>query len=63
MSKISKVKLNKQNQFNFNVSFNQSELDLMKDWTLYCKENYFTRVGGIKRLIKQELKEQRLVLK
>ena len=60
---MSKIKLNKQNQFNFNVSFNQSELDLVKDWTLYCKENYFTRVSGIKRLIKQELKEQRLVLK
>ena len=63
MSKISKVKLNKQNQFNFNVSFNQSELDLMKDWSLYCKENYFSRVSGIKRLIKQELQEKRLVLK
>ena len=63
MSKISKVKLNKQNQFNFNVSFNQSELDFIKEWSEYTKENYIPRVSGIKRLMKRELEEKRLLMR
>ena len=60
---MSKIKLNSNKQYNLNVSFNKSELDFAEDWTKYCKENYFTRVSGIKRLMKQELKEKRLVIK
>ena len=60
---MSKIKLNSNKQNNLNVSFNKSELDFAEDWTKYCKENYFTRVSGIKRLMKQELKEKRLVMK
>ena len=60
---MSKVKLNSNNQFNLNVSFNKSELDFIKEWSDYTKENYIPRVSGIKRLMKQELKEKRLVMK
>ena len=60
---MSQIKLNKQNQYNLNVSFNQSELDFIKEWSEYTKENYIPRVSGIKRLMKQELKEKRLVMK
>ncbi len=60
---MSKVKLNSNNQFNLNVSFNKSELDFIKEWSEYTKENYIPRVSGIKRLMKQELKEKRLVMK
>ena len=59
---MSKVKLNSNNQFNLNVSFNKSELDFIKEWSEYTKENYIPRVSGIKRLMKQELKEKRLVI-
>ena len=60
---MSQVKLNKQNQFNLNVSFNKSELDFIKEWSEYTRENYIPRISGIKRLMKQELKEKRLVMK
>ena len=60
---MSKFKLNRNNQYNLNVSFNKSELDFIKEWTEYTKENYIPRVSGIKRLMKQELKEKRLVMK
>ena len=60
---MSKFKLNRNNQYNLNVSFNQSELDFIKEWSEYTKENYIPRVSGIKRLMKQELKEKRLVMK
>ena len=60
---MSKFKLNRNNQYNLNVSFNKSELDFIKEWSEYTKENYIPRVSGIKRLIKQELKEKRLVMK
>ena len=60
---MSQIKLNKQNQYNLNVSFNKSELDFIKEWSEYTKENYIPRVSGIKRLMKQELKEKRLVMK
>ena len=54
---MSKIKLNSNNQYNLNVSFNKSELDFIKEWSEYTKENYIPRVSGIKRLMKQELKE------
>ena len=60
---MSQVKLNRNNQYNLNVSFNKSELDFIKEWSEYTKENYIPRVSGIKRLMKQELKEKRLVMK
>ncbi len=60
---MSKIKLNSNKQYNLNVSFNQSELDFIKEWSEYTKENYIPRVSGIKRLMKQELKEKRLVMK
>tara|TARA_B100000508_G_C11217754_1_gene160792 strand:- start:235 stop:417 length:183 start_codon:yes stop_codon:yes gene_type:complete len=60
---MSKIKLNSNKQYNLNVSFNQSELDFIKEWSDYTKENYIPRVSGIKRLMKQELKEKRLVMK
>ena len=60
---MSKVKLNSNNQFNLNVSFNKSELDFIKEWSDYTRENYIPRISGIKRLMKQELKEKRLVIK
>ena len=60
---MSKFTLNRNNQYNLNVSFNQSELDFIKEWSEYTKENYIPRVSGIKRLMKQELKEKRLVMK
>ena len=60
---MSKIKLNSNKQYNLNVSFNQSELDYIKEWSEYTKENYIPRVSGIKRLMKQELKEKRLVMK
>ena len=60
---MSKIKLNSNKQYNLNVSFNQSELDFIKEWSEYTKENYIPRVSGIKRLMKQELKEKRLVIK
>ena len=60
---MSKIKLNSNKQYNLNVSFNQSELDFIKEWSDYTKENYIPRVSGIKRLMKQELKEKRLVIK
>ena len=60
---MSKIKLNSNNQYNLNVSFNKSELDFIKEWSDYTKENYIPRVSGIKRLMKQELKEKRLVMK
>ena len=60
---MSKIKLNTNNQYNLNVSFNKSELDFIKEWSEYTKENYIPRVSGIKRLMKQELKEKRLVMK
>ena len=59
---MSKIKLNSNKQYNLNVSFNQSELDFIKEWSEYTKENYIPRVSGIKRLMKQELKEKRLVM-
>ena len=59
---MSKIKLNSNKQYNLNVSFNQSELDFIKEWSDYTKENYIPRVSGIKRLMKQELKEKRLVI-
>ena len=55
---MSKIKLNSNKQYNLNVSFNQSELDFIKEWSDYTKENYIPRVSGIKRLMKQELKEK-----
>ena len=60
---MSKIKLNSNKQYNLHVSFNQSELDFIKEWSEYTKENYIPRVSGIKRLMKQELKEKRLVMK
>ena len=60
---MSKIKHNSNKQYNLNVSFNQSELDFIKEWSEYTKENYIPRVSGIKRLMKQELKEKRLVMK
>ena len=60
---MSKIKLNSNKQYNLNVSFNQSELDFIKEWSEYTKENYIPRVSGIKRLMKQELREKRLVMK
>ena len=60
---MSKIKLNKQNQFNFNVSFNQSELDFIKEWSEYTRENYIPRISGIKRLMKRELEEKRLLMR
>ena len=60
---MSKIKLNSNKQYNLNVSFNKSELDFIKEWSEYTKENYIPRVSGIKRLMKQELKEKRLVMK
>ena len=60
---MSKFKFNRNNQYNLNVSFNKSELDFIKEWSEYTKENYIPRVSGIKRLMKQELKEKRLVMK
>ena len=60
---MSQIKLNSNKQYNLNVSFNQSELDFIKEWSEYTKENYIPRVSGIKRLMKQELKEKRLVMK
>ena len=60
---MSKNKLNRNNQYNLNVSFNKSELDFIKEWSEYTKENYIPRISGIKRLMKQELKEKRLVIK
>ena len=60
---MSKIKLNSNKQYNLNVSFNQSELDFIKEWSEYTRENYIPRVSGIKRLMKQELKEKRLVMK
>ena len=60
---MSKFKLNRNNQYNLNVSFNKSELDFIKEWSEYTKENYIPRVSGINRLMKQELKEKRLVMK
>ena len=60
---MSKIKLNRNNQYNLNVSFNKSELDFIKEWSEYTRENYIPRVSGIKRLMKQELKEKRLVMK
>ena len=60
---MSKIKLNSNKQYNLNVSFNKSELDFIKEWSDYTKENYIPRVSGIKRLMKQELKEKRLVMK
>ena len=59
---MSKIKLNSNNQYNLNVSFNKSELDFIKEWSEYTKENFIPRVSGIKRLMKQELKEKRLVI-
>ena len=60
---MSKIKLNSNKQYNLNVSFNQSELDFIKEWSEYTRENYIPRISGIKRLMKQELKEKRLVMK
>ena len=60
---MSKVKLNSTNQFNLNVSFNQSELDFIKEWSDYTKENYIPRISGIKRLMKRELEEKRLLMR
>ena len=60
---MSKIKLNSNKQYNLNVSFNKSELDFIKEWSEYTRENYIPRVSGIKRLMKQELKEKRLVMK
>ena len=59
---MSKIKLNSNKQYNLNVSFNKSELDFIKEWSDYTKENYIPRISGIKRLMKQELKEKRLVI-
>ena len=59
---MSKIKLNRNNQYNLNVSFNKDELDFIKEWSEYTKENFIPRVSGIKRLMKQELKEKRLVI-
>ena len=60
---MSKIKLNSYNQYNQNVSYNKSELDFIKEWSEYTRENYIPRISGIKRLMKQELKEKRLVMK
>ena len=60
---MSKVKLNKNNQYNFNLSFNKDDLEFVESWGAYCKENHFSRTNPIKRLMKQELKEKRLVIK
>ena len=60
---MSKIKLNSNKQYNLNVSFNKSELDFIKEWSDYTRENYIPRISGIKRLMKQELKEKRLVMK
>ena len=59
---MSKIKLNRNNQYNLNVSFNKSELDFIKEWSEYTKENYIPRISGIKRLIKKEHKEQLLAI-
>ena len=59
---MSKIKLNSNKQYNLNVSFNQSELDFIKEWSEYTKENYIPRVSGIKRLMKKELEEKRLLM-
>tara|TARA_B100000282_G_scaffold5724_1_gene3962 strand:- start:59 stop:241 length:183 start_codon:yes stop_codon:yes gene_type:complete len=60
---MSKIKLNSNKQYNLNVSFNQSELDFIKEWSEYTKENYIPRVSGIKRLMKKELEEKRLLMR
>ena len=60
---MSKIKLNSNKQYNLNVSFNKSELDFIKEWSEYTRENYIPRISGIKRLMKQELKEKILVMK
>ncbi len=60
---MSQIKLNRNNQYNINVSFNKDELDFVQNWNEYMKEIYIPRVSGIKRLMKQELKERRLVMR
>ena len=60
---MSKIKLNSNNQYNLNVSFNRDELDFIKEWSEYTKENYIPRISGIKRLMKRELEEKRLVMR
>ena len=60
---MSKIKLNSNKQYNLNVSFNQSELDFIKEWSDYTRENYIPRISGIKRLMKRELEEKRLLMR
>ena len=60
---MSKIKLNSNKQNNLNVSFNQSELDFIKEWSDYTRENYIPRISGIKRLMKRELEEKRLLMR
>mgnify|MGYP001209592575 FL=1 len=60
---MSQIKLNKQNQYNLNVSFNRDEIGFIKEWSEYTKENYIPRISGIKRLMKRELEEKRLLMR
>ena len=41
---MSKIKLNSNKQYNLNVSFNRDELDFIKEWSEYTKENYIPSV-------------------
>ena len=60
---MSKFKLNRNNQYNLNVSFNRDEIGFIKEWSEYTKENYIPRISGIKRLMKRELEEKRLLMR
>jgi len=42
---------------NISIHFTDDELKLLSDWEQYCKKNYTTKSGWVKRNIHKTLKE------
>jgi len=42
---------------NISIHFTDDELSLLKEWERYCKKNYTTKSGWVKRNIFKELQE------
>ncbi len=47
---------------NINIHFKEDELNLLEDFTSFCKENYSSKSGELKRHIRTLVKEKKTLV-
>ena len=50
-----------QSNKNITINFTEDQIELLDSFSKYCKSNYTTRSGWIKRQISKQLQKEKLV--